>query len=226
MAMKFKISKKEYEALSDEMKPEYVAGETAGEYVLDVTGLPEPEDTGPLQRALEKERQTNKTLKTENGTLKQQIADFPDVEALKATHAEEVGKFKKFTETSLIDGEAAKLAAKISTAPALLLPIIKARLMADVSGDAPVTKVLGADGKPSDLTIEKLGEEIVANKDYAAIIIGSKASGSVTPRNQPSSKPLAGGMPAKDGETFDASKATPADLAARIKERKEASAQQ
>lgn len=221
MALAFKIKKAAYDKLSDEMKSEYIAGETEGEFVLDVNGLPEPEDTGPLKRALESEKNKHKETKAKLSAAETKIAEFPDVEALNATHASEVKKYKEFTEASLIDGEASKLAAKISTAPALLLPIIKARLTADMTGDKPVTKVLGADGKPSDLTIDKLGDELVANKDYAAIIVGSKASGGGAPKT-PTNKPLGGGAP-KDGEqAIDLSKAPASSIVERIQARKAA----
>jgi hypothetical protein len=225
MALPFKINKAKYDALSDEMKAEYIAGDKDGEFVLDVTDLPQGEDTGPIKRALESERNKNKALKTENDGLKTQIAEFPDVEALKTQHAAETKKYKDFTESALIDGAALALATKISNAPALLLPHIKSRLVADTSGDTPVTKVIGADGKPSDLTIEKLGEEFVANKDFAAIIVASKASGGGTPPIKPGSKPLGSGMQPKDGEQPKLiSQMTPQERVAHIKAGKEAAA--
>lgn len=225
MALKFKITKKDYDALSDEMKSEYIVGEKDGEYVLDVSGLPEPEDTDALKRTIERERENTKAAKKEVNELKKKIEDFPDVEKLKTDHAAETKKYKDFTENALIDGAALALATKISNAPALLLPHIKSRLVADTSGDTPVTKVIGADGKPSDLTIEKLGEEFVANKDFAAIIIASKASGGGTPPFKPGSKPLGSGTQPKDGEQPKLiSQMTPQERVAHIKASKEAAA--
>lgn len=226
MALAFTINKAKYDALSDEMKAEYITGDKDGEYQLDVTGQPAPEDTGPLKRALEAEKAKTKTLKAERDGFKAQLDDAPDVEALKTQHEGEVKKYKDFTEATLIDGEAAKLAAKISTAPALLIPVIKSRLVADLSGDTPTTKIKGADGKVADdFTMEKLSAELVANKDYGAIIIGSKASGGGAPKT-PTIKPLGGGAP-KDGEQApDLSKMPGADLAARIKARMDAKAAQ
>lgn len=227
--LRFKINKKAYDALSDELKGEYIAGENDGEYVLDVSELPQAEDVGPVKRALEAERNAHKATKAKLSTAETTIAEAPDVEALKATHAKEVGKYKSFTEKTLIDNAALALATKISTAPALLVPHIKSRLIADMTGDEPVTKVLGADGKASDLTIDKLGEEFVANGDFKAIIKASNGSGGGTPPT-PTVKPLGGGAPkdGEQGETPDFSKMKPADLATRIKERKaaEAAAQQ
>lgn len=219
MALAFKINKAKYDALSDEMKAEYVAGDKDGEFVLDVNGLPEPEDTGPIKRALEKEKETVKTLKREKSELQAKIDEFPDVEELKKTHESEVGKYKKFTENALIDGVANELASKISTAPKLLAPHIKSRLLADMSGDEPVTKVL-KDGKASDMTIDQLREEFVANPDFKAIMIGSKASGGGAPKAP--AKPLGGGAP-KDGEqAIDLSKAPASSLVERIQARKAA----
>lgn len=226
MALKFKIKKSEYDKLPDEMKEEYIVGE-GDEYQLDVSGLPEPEDTDALKRTIERERENVKAAKAEARELKKKVEAFPDVEKMEADHKAETAKLRTFAETTLIDGEAARLAAKISNAPALLLPHIKARLIADMTGDTPVTKVMGTDGKPSDMTIEKLGEEFVANKDFAAIIIGSKAKGGGTPPVAPGSKPLGGGTPPKDGEQApDLSKMAPASLAERITAKREAAAQQ
>lgn len=227
MALRFKINKAQYDKLSDEFKGEYIAGDNDGEYVLDVSDLPQGEDVGPVKRALESERNAHKATKTKLGEVQAQLDAAPDVEALKTEHAKEVGKYKSFTEKTLIDNAALALATKISTSPAILLPHIKSRLVADVTGDEPVTKVLGADGKPSDLTIDKLGEEFVANADFKTIIKASNGSGGGTPPKT-TVKPLGGGMPPKDGEQGQAPdlSAMPAkDLAARIKERKAAQAE-
>lgn len=224
MALPFKINASGYNALSDEFKAEYIAGDKDGEYVLDVSGLPEPEDTGPLKRALEAEKNAHKATKAKRDELQVKVDSAPDVEKLKADHAAESKKYKDFTEAALIDGAALSLATSISTSPKLLVPHIKARLLADTSGDTPATKVLDKDGKPSDLTLEKLGEEFLANKEFGSIMIASKARGGGAPRDP--IKPSGGGAPAGEPEKFDASKAKPADLAARITARKEAQAQQ
>lgn len=225
MAMKFKINKAAYDKLSDEFKGEYIAGENDGEYVLDVSDLPTGEDVGPVKRALEAERNAHKATKTKLTTAEATIAAAPDVEALKAEHGKEVGKYKSFTEKTLIDNAALALASKISTSPALLLPHIKSRLVADMTGDEPVTKVIGADGKPSDLTIDKLGEEFVANADFKTIIKASNGTGGGTPP-APTVKPLGSGMLPKAGEQGneapDFSKLPPKDLAAHLRAKAEA----
>lgn len=227
MALRHKINKAQYDALSDEMKNEYIAGEKDGEFVLDVSGLPEPEDTSPLKRTIESLRNEVKGLKDDKSKLTQQIAEMPDIEALSKQHAEVTAKLTSFVNESLIDNEALRLASKISTAPELLAPLIAKRLTADLSGEKPVTKILGTDGKISaELTFDKLGEEFVANKAYAAIIKTSAARGSGAPLNK-DQRP-GGGMPpaGQQDQQFDAAKAKPADLAARITARKEAAGEQ
>lgn len=227
MAMKFKINKAAYDKLSDEFKNEYIAGENDGEYVLDVSDLPQGEDVGPVKRALESERNAHKETKKKLTTAEATIAAAPNVDEINANHAKEVGKYKSFTEKTLIDNAALALATKISTSPALLLPHIKSRLVADMTGDEPVTKVLGADGKPGDMTIDKLGEEFVANADFKTIIKASAGTGGGTPPN-PTVKPLGSGTLPKAGEQGDApdfSKLPPKDLAAHLRAKKEANTQ-
>lgn len=226
MALKFKINKSAYDALSDDMKNEYIAGDKDGEFVLDVTDIPQGEDVGPIKRALESEKAKSKTLKGDLDAAKATIAEFPDVEALKKTHEGEVGKFKTFAEKTLVEGKALELATKISTVPTLLAKTIAERIVVDTTGDVPVAKIKGADGKISDMTFDALGQEFVANKDYASIMIGSKASGGGAPKVP--AKPLGGGAP-KDGEQSGdkaPSFATmnPKDLAGHIRERKAAEA--
>lgn len=226
MALAFKIKKAAYDALTPEMQAEYVAGETAGEFLLDVSGLPEAPDTGPLERALKSERDKVKELTGERNQLKADIAAMPDVEALKATHEAEKGKLTKFADKTLKDSVAIAIATKISTAPSLLADKIAARISVDLTGDEPKTVFLGADGKPDpELTAEKISQEFVANKEYAAIIIGSKASGSGTQPRQPNSQPV-GGVTPPNGEQQPKliSAMSPAERVEHIKARKIAEA--
>jgi hypothetical protein len=226
MAIRFKLTKAQYDALSDEMKSEYIAGDKDGEFVLDVTGLPAPEDTGPLKRALEAERNAHKETKTALGAANDKIAAFPNVEELTTKHAQETGKLKSFADKTLKESVAASIAGKISTAPTLLAPKIAERIAVDMSGDEPKTVFLGKDGKPDpSLTVEKISEEFVANADYKAIIIASKATGGGAPA-RPLVNPLGGGAPQGEQGNFNAAKASGADLAAHLKAKKEAAAQQ
>lgn len=226
MALKFKINKAGYEKLGDDLKKEYIAGEGEGEFVLDVSDLPQGEDVGPIKRALESEKAKYKTLKADRDTLKAKVDDMPDVDALTKTHEAETGKLKTFAEKTLKDAVAMTLATKISTTPKLLAKEIATRIGVDMTGDEPKTVFLGADGKPNaELTIEKLQQEFVANPEYKSIIIASKASGGGAPK--PTTNSNGGGAPVgeQSGTTPpDLSKMDPNAFAARIAARKEAEA--
>lgn len=228
MALRFKVTKAQYDKLTPEFQNEYIAGDKDGEYVLDVSELPQAEDVGPVKRALEAERAAHKVTKTSLSEVQAKVDAFPDIETIKADAAKDVAKYKGFTEKTLINAKAMELATKISTVPALMAKEIASRLTVDMSGDEPVTKVLGKDGKATDLTIEKLGEEFVANPELKAIVKASSGTGGGMPTVS-TVKPLGGGMPTKDGEqqkseAVDLSKLDGKSLAAKIQARKEAAA--
>lgn len=227
MAIAFKINKAKYDALSDEMKAEYIAGDSNDEFVLDVSGLPAPEDTGPLKRALEAEKTKHRETKAALAEAKGTIEGFPDVDTLKAQHEEETGKLRTFADKTLRESVASGIASKISKVPSLLADKIAARISVDLTGDEPKTVFLTKDGKPDpEMTAEKLGEEFVAIPEYKDIMIASKASGGGAP-SKPSANPMGGGAPHGD-QQVDLSKPTKdsqAALLARIQAKKAAQAQ-
>ena len=98
-----------------------------------------------------------------------------------------------------------------------MLPHIKNRLVADFEGDEPVTRILGPDGKPSNMTLDDLEKEFVANKDFSAIIVGSKASGGAGGGEQ---RRKTGGASDSD-KKLDLSKAKPFELLEHLKSKKE-----
>ncbi len=198
MAVKRKISKSEFEALSDDKKEFYVENkDRKGEYILD---LGEDADN-PLKAANDRLKQEKEELEGKVNTLttdldaekkKKQPADGQvtkeDHEAMRASyekkladkdkaHGEVVTKKDAFIKKSLVKDKASALATEISKAPKLLSRIIEDRLSVDMTGDEPKTVVLDSDGKPSAFTLDDLKQELVANKDYADIIIGTKATG-------------------------------------------------
>lgn len=198
MAVKRKISKAEYEALSDDKKSFYVENtDRRGEYVIDM----DADFNKDLNTALETLKTENKTLKTqlEESTValdtekkKKQSVDGSvskdDHEAMKASYEskltaaqvkanETIARKDGFIRKTLIDSKALELATKISKAPALMARVIKERLSANLDGDEPATIVLDKDGKPSAFTLDDLSQELVANKEFADIVLGSKATG-------------------------------------------------
>jgi hypothetical protein len=228
MALKLKLEKSAFEKLPADVQKEYV--EEDGEFVLQVIGA---EDTGALKRAKDHEKakrlelegkvveltETVDTLRSSEQRLKTQHETV--VTNLKTQHGQQTEKMQKALTANLVDNVANGIATNISKAPALLLPHLRARLQADFTGDQPKTVVLDKDGKPSALTLDQLKAEFVANPEFAAIIVASKASGGGAPAN-PATK-FGGGAPANGSnnqQPADLSKATPQALAAMLKETK------
>lgn len=240
MAVKRKISKAEYEALSDDKKEFYIENkDRRGEYIVDM----DADFNKELTETLEALKVTNADLTTKLAEAGTALAEEKKTKAPKdgaipkddhdsivaslnkkltdATTAAEttIGKRDAFIKKQLVDAKAQEIAASISTAPKLLLPHIKARLQAKLDGDEPSTVVLDSDGKPSAFTIEDLTQEFVANKEFAAIITGSKATGGGNPPNAlgggnalPSDKPVnLSSLPS--GDLVAAMKAKHPDLA-------------
>jgi hypothetical protein len=224
--LKLKIKKDAFDALSEDMQKLYKAD--GDDFLLAVDGL---EDTGALKRAKDREVQARKDAQAELKAAQEKLAQLEgddarkkgDIETLekswnkkfedqKAAFEEQISSKNQFIQKTLIDGEAVKIANEISTSPALILPHIKSRLSANLEGDSPVTQVLDADGKPSALTLEELSKEFVDNKDFASIIVGSKASGSGTPKSGQGSKVGGAG-----GEQTDFTKMSPKELAEHVK---------
>lgn len=234
MALKQKITKEEHAKLAVHFQSEYV--EDGDGYRLDVEGA---EDTGALQRAKIRETELRKAAEADLKKLQdaeaerqRQLDTLTESEARKAgdiatlekgwqakldtqktEYEGKLAKVGKFVDTTLVDNVAIKLAGELSPKhSALLLPHIKARIAVDNTGDEPKTVVLGADGKASELTIDALKAELVANKDYAGIIIASQASGGANSNkpNQPNGSAVQG-----DQKT-DLSKLSGADLAASL----------
>lgn len=231
MALKRKITKEAFDKLADNIKFEYVAD--GDSYVLQTEG---DEDVGPLKRANQRLKDQVELLEQKNDKLtgdleainKNPARKNGDIETLtrqmeneKTTAVAEVqaklDRANGFIKTSLLENAAKTLADKISTSPALIRPHIERRLTVDMDGDSPVVKVLGADGKPSNLTVDKLGEEFVANKDFSSIIRVTKASGGA---GSPSSnggavKPSPVQQPGEQPPNY--ATMNPRDLAAQIK---------
>lgn len=233
MALKAKLTKDQFEKLPDAIKSEYIADGDG--YKLDVEGA---EDTGALKRAKDREKQlreeAEEKLRVANEELEKISGDDArkkgDIQTLEkswqkkiddanAANQAKIDKLTSHTTKSLVDNVAMQIASKISSAPALLVPHIRARLQANFDGDEPTTRVLDAAGKPSAMTVEELSQEFVGNKDFSAIIIASKASGGA---GKPSQN--GGGAPKNPGNGDtppNLAKMNPADLAAHIKAMKE-----
>lgn len=242
MALKRVIDKEAFDKLPADIKAEYV--EKDGKYHLDVDGdAPDNDDAGALRRAKDREVQARKDAEKRAREAEKKLAELDesdarkrgDIEALEkswkekneATIADYDAKLKgkdAFISRQLVDTVASTIAAEISTSPALIMPHIKSRLTADLEGDEPATKVLGADGKPSAMSVEDLKKEFVDNKDFASIIRANKASGGGAPDKGQRTR-LGGATQTETGDKPTSLAALPAkDLAAQLKAAKEANA--
>lgn len=238
MALKRVLTKAEFEKLSADIKSEYNAD--GDNYTLDIIG---DEDVSALKRAKDREVQGRKDAEAQAKELQKQLDSMnsDDVRKMKdiatlekewqgkskeiETKAnEKVGKLQAFAREKLIDGTAMSIAAKISTVPGLMSKAIKERLSVDFDGDAPVLKILGADGKVSaDLDLTKLEAEFVANKEFSSIIVGSKASGGGADKGQKQFNNGGAGNQNLD-KPVPLSQMKPADLAAHLKTKAESNA--
>lgn len=233
MALKRKIDKAAWDKLKPDVQFEYK--KDGEDYLLDTDG---DEDTGALKRAKDRETQRRveaeealEAVTAERDTLKKnRTGNDKDVERLTAAHERKLGETVKEWTTRVekltgqlskvvVDGTATQLASKLSNAPGLLKPHILSRLQPDFSGDDPTVIVLGPDGKPGKhadgkaWTIEDLSKELVANKEYSAIMLASKASGGGAP-NRTFTTPAAGGP--NPQATVPLAKYSPQEMAAKI----------
>ncbi len=238
MALKAKLDT--VDGLPADVAKEYKSVEEGGKkfFVLDVDGaFLHDEDIGPLKRARDHERTNRQTAETKLKealsaveTAKEELDQMRrgaipkgDVEKLEGSwkeklsktqtqYEERVRKAEGTVQRLLVDNVAQAIAAKISTAPELILPHVKARLTAEDTSEGFVTRVLDENGKPSALTIEELQKALATDKRFGAIIIGSKASGGGASGGGDGK----GSAPVVDPK-FNPNKATAAELAAHTK---------
>ena len=169
--------------------------EKDGKYRLKVDGVPDAEGLkrknnelmDELKGLKRSEKERAEALERERQEL---LAKSGDVEALRKSYdkklsnreAELTGQLSQYQQQihSLTVGQTATTLASELAIPGsapVLLPHIQARLSMEIRDGQPVTVVLGADGKPSALSIDDLKSELSANPAFAPIIAASKAAG-------------------------------------------------
>lgn len=224
MTLKRKIDKATFDGLNDVLKAEYKPNGDG--YVLDA------DDATELQRALAAEKETNKTTATklanvtsELDTLKKANGDWTTLEQSYKDQLAKKDKEIAEVNTTLTNhrrethlGAAAAEIAKNFTVPNLVKGEIMKRLDLDPK-DGTTVRVLDANGKPSALTVADLTKEFVDNKEFAAIVVANRASGSAT-------KPNASGVqipyvaPSHDGKPKLLAEMTPTEIAAHMAAKK------
>ena len=238
--MKYKLTKAQYDELSDDLKKEYQ--ENDGEYVLNVEG---GEDTGALKRAKDHEKERRKQAEDKARQLEDQLnSTKEELESLQNSKgdgekdvAKLEAKWKKKLEdrerelgekssalekelnTLLVDNVADRLAADLSDSPAVLRPHIKSRLTVERVDGKAVTRIKDADGELSPMTLDELKSEFQSNNDFASVIRGSKGSGSGAGGGQGGN-----GGQGSGGKKPDFAKASTKEVADYLKSQKEAGA--
>lgn len=246
MALKKKLEKAEWEKLSKELQKEYTADGDV--YLLDTEDddddNDDPEnDPAALRRARDREKADAKAAKKEAKDLKAKLdalekerdpkdkdiakleSEWKDkLEKAEAATAEIKERSRSRIAEQMINNAANEMAGAISTKPKWLARDIKDRLTVefDDDDDEPTLIVKNAKGKNSDMTLEQLKKEIVANKDYADILIGSKASGGSAPRK--ATEPKLGSAGASGDKPATLAQQSNKELVASLKAIKEAEA--
>lgn len=162
----------------------------------------DPKEFAALQESIRKLEEKNRELIAEKGEAKsaaQKAAEEAarksgDIEALEkswqqkmdAAIKERDDKLQSYqgTISQMTAGQAAsKLAAEISIPGSadVLMPHIERRLKTEITADGAVVRVLDKAGKPSAMSVDDLKKEIMEDKAFAPLIIGSMANGSGAP---------------------------------------------
>ncbi|MFZ4835880.1 hypothetical protein [Rouxiella sp. Mn2063] len=196
MTIKFKVTKEEFDALTDEQKTLY--SESGDGYQLAIDGLP---DVSGLSKKVdellgEKKAEQEKRRTAEEAAKKaaeEQARKSGDIESLEKSWQEKltarenellstISGHEKRLQTLLVDNVAQSLATKLAGDGAeIITPHIKTRLIVEDGK----TRVIDAEGKPSAATLEDLEKEFRNNKLFAPVVIGSKASGTGGIGSQP-----------------------------------------
>ena len=191
MAVRYKITKEEFDALSPEMQKEYNAKDS--HYILDLAGIDlsgatKYESERDKRRAAEKKaKDAEDALETfkegdDRATMLERHNRDLKKEKERGDKAEERAKglSRKYELESAADKLSEKLNPKLAK---VMRPHVMARLDMDYTDpDAPKLVVLDKDGKASTATTDDLYKEFVANKDFAGIVVTSQATGGVPPR--------------------------------------------
>ncbi len=234
--MALKATIESLDGLPADVAKEYKEGDD-GKFHLDIDGLEDHPGVGALKRAKDHEKQGRHKaqgkvaeLETQIQELQQKLDDAGDtgkadeqtrtklqrqIDNLTKQLADETGALTGELNTLLVDNVALSIAQELSDTPDLLLPHIRARLVAekDETTGKRVTKVKDANGEVGSATIEEFKKELSGRKEWAAVLRGSKGTGSGAPGSG-----QGGGQ--GGGKKLDYSKATTAEIAADIKSRK------
>ena len=192
------LEKTAFDALHEELQKLYNLGEDQKYHLL-----LEDDDAEPLRRAkdhevglrkiAEQERDTARAelLSTKTKLTEAEAALSQDTTALRADHERAVAKLKtdytnekaalENTIKKIFVGDKARgIASEIAIdegAAELLAEVLQRRLVVEMVNGEPVTRVLDAEGKASNMSPDDLKAEYLQSKKYAGILRASEASG-------------------------------------------------
>ena len=198
MTLKFQLDT--LEGVDETTQAMYV--EKDGKYVLNIEGLPQPEDVSGLKNQMQTllaEAKEAKRLKKEAEDLAQTereeaLRKSGTVEELEKSWSEKYSKREAELNglleqergtltTQIRDLTVGRTATDIASVLAIpgsaeaLLPHIERRLSVEQRDGKPVVVVLDKQGKLSASTLDELKAEFANNTAFAPLIAGSKASG-------------------------------------------------
>lgn len=176
MAFKFRV--KSLDEVEEKYRDLYRTDGDTG-YVLDT----EDDPAEGMRKARDHEKQRRQKAEDELRKAKEDKSTESDSEwktkydQLEQSSKETIARQKAAIDTMLVGNVANEVAAELFTVPSVMATHIKARLHTEEVDGKPVTKVLGADGKPSDMSIDDLKAEFKANKEYEPVLKKTSATG-------------------------------------------------
>lgn len=190
---KFKISKADWEKLSDEQKALYTAkGE---DYQLQIEGMPDFEGMQSKLNTLLDETKQAKQAKAEaeakakadaeeaarkNGNVKALEKSWGEKLAQsEAAHKAELDKYHSQVSKLMVTNEAQALASKLfGKNAAVLQHHVVGRLALEKGENGEFkTRVLDKDGKASAMTLSDLEKEFTGREDFKGFLVTTKATG-------------------------------------------------
>ncbi|EJA5988802.1 hypothetical protein OD507_005285 [Salmonella enterica] len=215
MTLKFRITKEEFDELTEEQQALY--GESGEGYQIAIEGLPDTSALDGLKLKVEellseKKAEQKKREEAEAEAEKERLEKLKksgDIESLEKSWQEKLEKAEQDSRAKidalntsihkmLVDNVALDLATSLcGEAAPVILPHLKTRLTVETDSDGnPVTRVVDSAGKLSAASLDDLKKEFTENKLFSALIIDSKASG--TGGDGGEQKPYAGGERKKE----------------------------
>tara|TARA_R110000803_G_scaffold19510_7_gene50997 strand:+ start:650 stop:1369 length:720 start_codon:yes stop_codon:yes gene_type:complete len=197
--MKYKLTKVEFEALSEDVSKEYILeGDSA---VLNIEGddAPTAEKIATLEKKRGIEAEHRKTAETKVKEADDRAAKLQKdlenaggnkdaIEKLKTEHAtaletmreeraNESAKVVADRNAAMIREEATKFSNDHFTIPGLISEQVARRLVVEEVNGVPVVRVQNADGTPSTAALADLQKEFLDNKEFSSIIKAKAGSG-------------------------------------------------